>query len=121
MVRMGITAKGEDAIETFLNDLEDAPDFKDVSIVNQGFQEEASQGPQVTLYAQRVTCRERGGVGSRSQEPEARVRVRSGSQAAGAKSQKQGQDPGPKPEVRSQKKEQGTSAEESTPNRKPNH
>ena len=43
MVRMGITAKSEDAIETFLNDLEDAPDFKDVSIINQGFQEESSQ------------------------------------------------------------------------------
>jgi len=48
-VRMGITAKGEDAVETFINDLEDAPDFKDVSIINQGFQEDASQGPQVNL------------------------------------------------------------------------
>jgi hypothetical protein len=42
-------AKGEDAIETFLNDLEDAPDFKDVAIVNQGFQEEAVQGEQVNV------------------------------------------------------------------------
>ena len=49
MVRMGITAKGEDAIETFVNDLEDAPDFKDVSIINQGFQEESSQGQQVNI------------------------------------------------------------------------
>jgi len=48
-VRMGIAAKGEEAVETFINDLEDAPDFKDVSIINQGFQEEASQGPQVNL------------------------------------------------------------------------
>ena len=35
-VRMGITCKNEDALETFINDLEDAPDFKDVSIINQG-------------------------------------------------------------------------------------
>jgi len=42
-VRMGIAARNEDAIETFLNDLEDAPDFKDVAIINQGFQEENSQ------------------------------------------------------------------------------
>ena len=49
MVRMGITARNEDAIETFINDLEDAPDFKDVSILNQGFQEESSQGQQVNV------------------------------------------------------------------------
>jgi len=48
-VRLGITAKNEDAVETFVNDLEDAPDFKDVSIINQGFQQEASQGQQVSL------------------------------------------------------------------------
>ena len=48
-VRLGITAKNEDAVETFINDLEDAPDFKDVSIINQGFQQEASQGQQVSL------------------------------------------------------------------------
>ncbi len=48
-VRMGITAKGEDAIETYINDLEDSPDFKDVSIINQGFQEDPSQGSQINL------------------------------------------------------------------------
>jgi hypothetical protein len=48
-VKMGITARGEDAIQTFINDLEDAPDFKDVSILNQGFQEEAAQGEQVNI------------------------------------------------------------------------
>lgn len=48
-IRMGITSKGEDAVETFLNDLEDAPDFKDVSIINQGFQEQSSQGQEVNL------------------------------------------------------------------------
>ncbi len=49
MIRMGITAKNEDAIETFINDLEDSPDFKDVSIINQGFQEESSQPDQVNI------------------------------------------------------------------------
>jgi hypothetical protein len=49
MVRMGLTSKGEDSIETFLNDLEDSPDFKDISIINQGFQEQSSLGQQVNL------------------------------------------------------------------------
>ena len=48
-IRMGLTAKNEDAIETFINDLEDTPDFKDVSIINQGFQEESSQPDQVNI------------------------------------------------------------------------
>jgi hypothetical protein len=48
-VRMGITARDEEALETFINDLEDAPDFKDVAIINQGFQEDISQGQQVNL------------------------------------------------------------------------
>jgi len=49
VVRLGISAKNEDAIETFLNDLEDAPDFKDVSIINQGFQETSTQADQVSV------------------------------------------------------------------------
>jgi hypothetical protein len=49
MLRMGITAKNEDALETFINDLEDSPDFKDVSIINQGFQEQSSQPEQVNI------------------------------------------------------------------------
>jgi hypothetical protein len=49
VVRMGIVAKNEDAIETFLNDLEDAPDFKDVVIVNEGFLEESAQPGQVNI------------------------------------------------------------------------
>jgi hypothetical protein len=48
-VRMGITAKSEDAIEAFLNDLEDSPDFKDVTITNQGFEEDSSQPEQVNI------------------------------------------------------------------------
>ena len=49
MVRLGINARSEDAVETFINDLEDSPDFKDVSIVNQGFQEDTPQGEQVNV------------------------------------------------------------------------
>jgi hypothetical protein len=49
VVRMGITARNEDSIETFINDLEDAPDFKDVSILNQGFEEQSSQPDQVNI------------------------------------------------------------------------
>jgi hypothetical protein len=48
-IRMGITARNEDAIETFVNDLEDSPDFKDVSILNQGFQEQSSQPDEVNI------------------------------------------------------------------------
>ncbi|MGO8790376.1 MAG: hypothetical protein ACLQVL_23750 [Terriglobia bacterium] len=49
MVRLGINARSEDAVETFINDLEDSPDFKDVSIINQGFQEDSPQGEQVNV------------------------------------------------------------------------
>jgi hypothetical protein len=49
MIQMGITARNEDAVETFINDLEDSPDFKDVAIINQGFQEESSQPDQVNI------------------------------------------------------------------------
>jgi hypothetical protein len=50
-VRMAITVKSEDAVETFVNDLEDAPDFRDVSIINQGFQEESTQPELVSITA----------------------------------------------------------------------
>ncbi|MFZ0963633.1 MAG: hypothetical protein WAO35_22445 [Terriglobia bacterium] len=49
VLRMGITARDEEALETFINDLEDAPDFQDVSIISQGFQEDISQGQQLNL------------------------------------------------------------------------
>jgi Tfp pilus assembly protein PilN len=38
-VRFVITGKNEEAIERFLSDLEDSPHFKDVAIVNQGFEQ----------------------------------------------------------------------------------
>jgi hypothetical protein len=49
IVRMGISGKSEEALESFLGDLEDAPDFKDVTIINQGFQEEGAQPGQVSI------------------------------------------------------------------------
>ena len=117
-VRMGITAKGEDAIETFINDLEDSPDFKDVSIINQGFQEEASQGPQVNLVC---TARYLPGAEAALEEkvPESEV----GSQKSEALSQTPGAIP-QKPEGKTPAREVGNQkteksrAEKSTPNRK---
>jgi hypothetical protein len=113
-VRMGITAKGEDAVETFVNDLEDSPDFKDVSIINQGFQEEASQGQQVSLVC---TARYLPGV---EEESEAGgQKSEGGSQGAGDRSQNKIQ----RPKAASQKSEKGaghSGAEKSTPNSKPN-
>jgi Tfp pilus assembly protein PilN len=38
-VRFVITGKNEEALERFLSDLEDSPRFKDVAIVNQGFEQ----------------------------------------------------------------------------------
>src|SRR5208282_5300592 len=124
-VRIGITAKNEDSFETFLNDLEDAPDFKDVSITNQGFQEESAQGQQVSIVC---TARYLPGAGedveNRSQEPEAGSQKSEAiSQAAGAEGQKAGgktQEPKPG----SQKPEKGAQhsrAQEPTPNRKSSH
>jgi len=49
VVRFTITAKSDEAVETVLGALEDAPDFKDVAIVNQGFQEEGAQPGQVNV------------------------------------------------------------------------
>ncbi len=48
-VRIGITAKGEEAIETYMNDLEDSPDFKDISIENQTIKEDPSQGSEINV------------------------------------------------------------------------
>ncbi len=48
-LRMAISARNEDAVETFINDLEDAPDFKDVTIVNQGFQADSTLPDEVNI------------------------------------------------------------------------
>ena len=41
-VRFVITGKSEEAIESFLSDLEDSPHFKDVAIIKQGFEEKGA-------------------------------------------------------------------------------
>jgi hypothetical protein len=41
-VRFVITGKSEKAIELFLSNLEDSPRFKDVAIINQGFEKQGS-------------------------------------------------------------------------------
>jgi hypothetical protein len=109
-LRMGITAKGEDAIDTFLNDLEDTPDFKDVAILNQGFKEESSQDKQMILVC---TARYLPGAEAEAEaaapsyEPEAgNAKPEAGSQAGGDKNSKVGrktQEPG----AGSQKLEKG--------------
>jgi hypothetical protein len=82
-LRMGITAKNTDAVDAFLNDLEDDPAFKDVSIINQTFTEESSQDQGVNLMC---TAHYLPGVDEKleagSEAPEA------GSQKAEAGSQK---------------------------------
>jgi hypothetical protein len=97
-VRMGITAKGEDAVETFINDLEDSVDFKDVSIINQGFQEESSQGEEVNLI-----CTARYLPGAEEEVEEASQPTESGNKNADKS-----------------KQSEGAHAKEPTPNRKPN-
>lgn len=51
VVRFSMTAKSEEALETFMGGLEDSPDFQDVTIANQGFQEAGEDPGQV-----KVTC-----------------------------------------------------------------
>jgi hypothetical protein len=48
-VRFDITAKSEEAVENFVSNLEDSPDFKDPVIANQGFEEEGTAGGPVTV------------------------------------------------------------------------
>ena len=48
-VRFTITGRSEEAVETFLSNLEDSPDFRDVAIINQGFQEEGAGPEPVTI------------------------------------------------------------------------
>lgn len=46
VVRFTIAGNSEEAIETFLGNMEDSSDFRDVAILNQGFEEEGSaRGP----------------------------------------------------------------------------
>jgi hypothetical protein len=99
MLRIGILAKNEDAVDTYLNDLEDDPEFKDVSINNQTISEDSAQGQLLNLIC---TMRYLPGVAEeaegKSPEPE-----------AGSEKPKTGRK---KPEVGIQKPEVGNQAAE---------
>jgi hypothetical protein len=126
-VRIGITAKGEDAIETYINDLEDSPDFKDVSIINQGFQEDPAQGSQINLV-----CTARYLPGAQV-ESEAGSKASEGGDEKSAAGKPENALKDKKPEVTKQNrpgnpparvvgppKTETKSAQKPTPNRKPN-
>ena len=49
VVRFTVMGKNEEAVETFLGNLEDSPDFKDVAIINQGFEQQGTPGGQVIV------------------------------------------------------------------------
>ena len=56
-VRFVIAGKGEEAIERFLSNLEDSPHFRDVAIINQGFEQqgEASELENIACTAHYLT------------------------------------------------------------------
>ncbi|HEV3279668.1 MAG TPA: hypothetical protein VG860_22965 [Terriglobia bacterium] len=54
VVHFAIEGSGEEPVETFLTNLENSPDFKDVIITNQGFEEKESGGAPVS-----ITCNAR--------------------------------------------------------------
>lgn len=58
-VRFSVVARDEQAVETFVTALEDSPDFRDVSIVNQGFETSGPEEGPVTVIC---TARYVGGV-----------------------------------------------------------
>lgn len=45
LVHFGIEGTTEDAVESFLNNLEESPDFMDVTVTNQGFEEKGGGAP----------------------------------------------------------------------------
>lgn len=45
LVHFGIEGTTEDAVESFLNNLEESPDFIDVTVTNQGFEEKGGGAP----------------------------------------------------------------------------
>lgn len=124
-IRVGISAKGEDAIESFINDLEDSSDFKDVSIVNQGFEEDASQGGQINVMC---TARYLPGAAEESEGPGPEAKAggqapQGASRATGSKGGKTaGKTQEAKPDTRKPRKGARPSrAEEPTPNHKSGH
>jgi hypothetical protein len=81
-VRIGIDSRSEDSVETFINDLEDSQDFKDVAIMNQGFLEDTPQGEQVS-----VVCTARYLPGAKEPEETQEVRTPASDKAKAAAQQ----------------------------------
>jgi Tfp pilus assembly protein PilN len=48
-VRFAVVGRDEDALEDFLTALEDSPDFRDVAVVDQGFQSQSDPNSPVTI------------------------------------------------------------------------
>jgi Tfp pilus assembly protein PilN len=63
IVHFGIEGTSEEPVETFLTNLEDSPDFRDVSLLSQGFEEKGNGAPVS------ITCTARY-VGGRSETAE---------------------------------------------------
>jgi hypothetical protein len=63
VVHLGIEGAGEEPVETFLTNLEDSPDFRDVSLLSQGFEQKGNGAPVS------ITCTARY-VGGRSENIE---------------------------------------------------
>jgi Tfp pilus assembly protein PilN len=49
LVRFSVVGQSEDAIETFLTNLEDSPDFREVAIISQGLQQQGPGGGPVSI------------------------------------------------------------------------
>ena len=49
IVRFSVTCRNEEAVDAFLNSLEDSPDFKDATVANMGFEEAGVGAGPVTI------------------------------------------------------------------------
>lgn len=64
VVRFAVVGNSEEAIEAFLSNLEDSPDFAEVAILNHGFEQESDIQSSVTVVclARYLGARPRGGL-----------------------------------------------------------
>ena len=62
LVHFGIEGTTEDAVESFLNNLEESPDFSDVTVTNQGFEEKGGGAPVSITCTARYIGGRTGGV-----------------------------------------------------------
>jgi hypothetical protein len=55
-VRLAVTGKDESSVEDFLSKLEDSPSFRDVAIVNEGFETTAPGEPIQVVFTARYVA-----------------------------------------------------------------